>query len=69
MPSSGMCRYAGLIRTDVSEECVASIFRFFTFLRNVGSNNTTRLYIPEDGIIQSHRRENLKSYIALTVTF
>jgi hypothetical protein len=23
-------------------------------------------YIPEDGILQSRRRENLKSYIALT---
>jgi hypothetical protein len=23
-------------------------------------------YIPEDGILPSHRRENLKSYIALT---
>jgi hypothetical protein len=23
-------------------------------------------YIPEDGILRSHRRENLKSYIALT---
>jgi hypothetical protein len=23
-------------------------------------------YIPEDGILHSHRRENLKSYIALT---
>jgi hypothetical protein len=23
-------------------------------------------YIPEDGILGSHRRENLKSYIALT---
>jgi hypothetical protein len=23
--------------------------------------------IPEDGILHSHRRENLKSYIALTV--
>jgi hypothetical protein len=22
-------------------------------------------YIPEDGILRSHRRENLKSYIAL----
>jgi hypothetical protein len=22
-------------------------------------------YIPEDGILHSHRRENLKSYIAL----
>jgi hypothetical protein len=27
---------------------------------------TTRLNIPEDGILHSHRRENLKSYIALT---
>jgi hypothetical protein len=26
----------------------------------------TRLNIPEDGIRHSHRRENLKSYIALT---
>jgi hypothetical protein len=24
-------------------------------------------YIPEDGFLQSHRRENLKSYVALTV--
>jgi hypothetical protein len=23
-------------------------------------------YIPEDGILHSHRRENLKSYTALT---
>jgi hypothetical protein len=39
-----------------------------TFLRNVGSNKT---YMPRqsrrrDGIPHSHRRENLKSYIALT---
>jgi hypothetical protein len=26
----------------------------------------TRRYIPEDGILQSHRRENLKYYEALT---
>jgi hypothetical protein len=26
----------------------------------------TRRNIPEDGIFHSHRRENLKSYIALT---
>jgi hypothetical protein len=25
-------------------------------------------YIPEDDILHSHRRENLKSYIALTIT-
>jgi hypothetical protein len=27
---------------------------------------TTRRNIPEDGILHSHRRENLKTYIALT---
>jgi hypothetical protein len=27
---------------------------------------TTRCIIPEDGILHSHRRENLRSYIALT---
>jgi hypothetical protein len=26
----------------------------------------TRRHIPDDGILQSYRRENLKSYIALT---
>jgi hypothetical protein len=26
----------------------------------------TRLHMPEDGILHSHTRENLKSYIALT---
>jgi hypothetical protein len=29
------------------------------FLRNVGS------HIPEDGILHSHRRENLKSYMVV----
>jgi hypothetical protein len=27
---------------------------------------TSRRNIPEDGVLRSHRRENLKSYIALT---
>jgi hypothetical protein len=27
---------------------------------------TTRYHIPDDGILHSHRRETLKSYIALT---
>jgi hypothetical protein len=29
--------------------------------------NGLGFYIPEDGIIHSHRRENLKSYIAVDV--
>jgi hypothetical protein len=31
-----------------------------------GLTTTTRRHIPEDGTLHSHRRENLKSYIALT---
>jgi hypothetical protein len=28
---------------------------------------STRRHIPEDGILQGHRRENLKSYIVISV--
>jgi hypothetical protein len=43
--------------------CGASIFVIDTFLRNVYLHNiSTRRHIPEDGILHSHRRENLKSY-------
>jgi hypothetical protein len=31
----------------------------------VQSTTSTRRHTPEDGILQSHRRENLKSYIYL----
>jgi hypothetical protein len=33
-----------------------------TFLRNVGSHKITRHHIPQDGTLQSHRCEDLKSY-------
>jgi hypothetical protein len=36
-----------------------------TFLRNIFSYKITRHSIPENVIINSHSRENLKSYIAL----
>jgi hypothetical protein len=72
-----------LLRTDVSEEHIASIIQV---TRNVHSppilvilmkealifsekpvlTEATRPDVPEDAILQSHRRENPKSYIALT---
>jgi hypothetical protein len=102
MPSSGRLRCVALIRTDVSEERIASIIRAtriaelgtntksLVFLRsmrrflvtaNVPSSpilvtlimealsssetsvliRATRRNIPEDGILHSHRRENLNS--------
>jgi hypothetical protein len=36
------------------------------FLRNVSSYKNHTVHIPEDGILHSHRLENLKSYIVLT---
>jgi hypothetical protein len=53
-----MLRREALIRTDVSEELSASETSVLT--------RATRHNILEDGIIHSHRRANLKSYIALT---
>jgi hypothetical protein len=35
----------------------------YKILRNVGSHKTTLRHIPENVILRSHRRENLKSYI------
>jgi hypothetical protein len=49
-----MLRRVALVRTDVSEEPGAS-FR------------ATRRNNPEDTILHSHRRENLKSYIETTL--
>jgi hypothetical protein len=54
MSSSGMWRSVGLVRTDVSEERVASETSVLTRL--------TWRQILEDGILHSHRRENIKSY-------
>jgi hypothetical protein len=70
MASSGMIRRVARVRTDVSEERSASfigakrIDELATKL-TVTSNRRTR-NIPEDGILRTQRRENLKSYIALT---
>jgi hypothetical protein len=71
MASSGMLRRAALVRTDVSEELSVSIIR----ATRIGEQETlaatsnrrrlrknTRHNIPEDSILHSHRRGNLKSY-------
>jgi hypothetical protein len=64
MVSSGLLRRVALVRTDVSEEPGAS----FIWVTKIGARGTTqaatsnRRNNPEDTILHSHRRENLKSY-------
>jgi hypothetical protein len=71
MASSGMLRRVARVRTDVSEDpsVVPSSPILVTLMKEApGSSETsvltraTRLYIPEDTILHSHRRENLRSY-------
>jgi hypothetical protein len=63
---SGMWRRVVLVFTDVSEQCITSIFRWLvprsrifypedggdTFLRNVGSQKIYTRHFPENGILQ-----------------
>jgi hypothetical protein len=68
MASSGMLHRVDLVRTVVSEELSPSFIRV-TRIGELGtlavtSNRCTlRRNIPEDSILHSHRRENLKSFI------
>jgi hypothetical protein len=77
MASSGMLHRVALIRTDVSEELSASFIRVtkigspivITLMNEALSSSetsvitrATRRNIPEDAILHSHHRENLKSY-------
>jgi hypothetical protein len=76
MPSCGILRRVALVRTDVSEELSASIIRMtrigelgtilaVTSYRRVGSYRNHTANIPEDGILHSHLRENIKAYICM----
>jgi hypothetical protein len=73
MVSSGLLCRVALVRTDVSEELDASFIRVTkigelgttqaaTSNRRTLRRNATRRNNPEDTIIHSPRRENLKSY-------
>jgi hypothetical protein len=77
MASSGMLGRVAVVRTDVSEELSASFIRV-TKIGELGTTlavtsnrrtlrmiltRATRCNIPEDDILHSHRRENLRSYI------
>jgi hypothetical protein len=77
-----MLHRVALVRTDVSEELSASFIRVtrigelgttlaVTSNRSTLRRNTsaTRRNIPEDTILHSHRRENLKSYTGLCYSF
>jgi hypothetical protein len=77
MPSSGMLHRVADVRTEVSEERIANVvpsspILAIVMMEKIRSYETqvltraTRHHIPEDGILSSHRRENLTSHIALS---
>jgi hypothetical protein len=67
-----MLRRVALVRTNVSEDLSASFIRLtrigelgttlaVTSNRRMLRRNTTRRNVPEDALLHSQRRENLKS--------
>jgi hypothetical protein len=58
-----MWRPVDFVWTDVSEERIVSIFTVEKSSSKEPAWSRGCSHIPEDGILQSHSRENLKSYI------
>jgi hypothetical protein len=64
MPSSGMLRLVGLVRTDVPEEQNLTLMKeALSSSETLVLTGVTRRNIAEDSILHSHHSENLKSYI------
>jgi hypothetical protein len=63
-----MLSRVALVRTDVSEELSASFIRV-TIIGELGTTLAVTSNLPEDTILHSHRRKNLKSYEATIVSF
>jgi hypothetical protein len=69
-----MLRRMTLVKTDVSEKLIASIFRVERMKGEgiklaVTSNRNTLRSIQEDSILHSQRNENFKSYIRKMLCF
>jgi hypothetical protein len=56
-----MLRRVALVRTDVSQELSASIIRVIRSSETSVLTKATQRNIPEDAILYSHCREDLKS--------
>jgi hypothetical protein len=65
MQFSGIPCLVVLVIINVPEERITSIIRI-SRIGELGTTLELTSNIPDDGILHSHRREILKSYIALT---